>query len=158
MQADVHFLRTNETLSLSSQPPAPAPPCFDLLPDTFARGFTSSSPPPSPSLSIRCGAARSVGGSVDLMFHIYTLICILRAGCALEVTASSCSRTPRRLECAGLDCDGGIPGSKPVYRGLYFFLRCDSDSSDHASMGTQTCMRVAPQVCESGKAERKEAS
>lgn len=39
MQVDVHFLRTNKTLSPSFLVQFPASPSFDLLPDTFARPY-----------------------------------------------------------------------------------------------------------------------
>lgn len=51
MRADVHFLRTNETLSLSSFNPLPTPPplaassSIDPFPDTFARRLLPSPPP-----------------------------------------------------------------------------------------------------------------
>lgn len=81
--------RLSLPLSFRSQSPTPG---LSFL-RSPSRHFREVLPPPllylRPSSPRIRGAARSVGGSVDLVFHIYILICILRAGCALEVTAAT---------------------------------------------------------------------
>lgn len=113
MPADVHFLRGNEALPFLPQPsrallPRDRHPSIYL--PTLLRSLVLCPQPPPPAASIADGCIRDAPTIRrwlrDLMFHIYSLICILRAGLCLEVAAaaSSSSRTLRRLECVRLDC------------------------------------------------------